>query len=118
MYATGCADDDVYAFLEFGHIFANIGTTDTCMALNTHVVAKCDDNLLNLLGEFASGGKDKGLGTLNIGIDLLKDGDGESCRLASTGLSLGNNITTLYYWQNCALLDSGGLFEIFAIYLF
>jgi hypothetical protein len=62
------------------------------MALNVHEVANSDNDLLNLLSKFASGGEDQSLASLERGVDLLKAGDGESGSLARARLSLRNDI--------------------------
>ena len=62
------------------------------MALNVHEVANGDDDLLDLLGQLTGGSKDKSLALLQVGVDLLQNGDGESSGLASTGLGLSNDI--------------------------
>jgi murein endopeptidase len=62
------------------------------VALDVHEVTNGDNDLLDLLGKLASGGEDKGLAGLDVGVKLLKDGDGESGGLASTGLGLSNDI--------------------------
>lgn len=62
--------NDLHTLLKFGHVLTNIGTTDTGMTFDVHVVAKGDNNLLNLLGQFASGGKDKRLSSLDGHVQL------------------------------------------------
>jgi len=90
---TGCADNDLRTILKSLHVIPNAGTTNACVALELHEVTNGDYHLLNLLGQFASGGEDKGLATLDVGVDLLKGRDREGSGLASTGLGLGNNVT-------------------------
>ena len=74
------------------HVIPNAGTSDTSMAINRHEVTNRDNDLLNLLSQFTGWGQDQGLAGLNVGIYLLKHGDGECCSLSSTRLSLSNNI--------------------------
>jgi hypothetical protein len=64
------------------------------MALNVHEVTDGDNDLLDLLSKLTSRGQDEGLALLDRGVNLLKDGNGESSRLASTRLGLGNDIVT------------------------
>lgn len=64
------------------------------MTLDLHEVADGDDNLLDLLSQLTSWGKNQSLASLDVGVDLLKDGDGESGSLAGTGLGLSDNIVT------------------------
>lgn len=91
---TGGTDNDLRAVLEGLHVVANAGTTDTGVALDVHEVTNGDNNLLDLLGKLASGGEDQSLASLDVGVELLEDRDGESGGLASTGLGLGNDIVT------------------------
>jgi hypothetical protein len=44
-------------------------------------------------------------------IDQLKDGNGESCGLAGTGLSLGDGVVPSKNGHNATLLDGRWLFE-------
>jgi hypothetical protein len=62
------------------------------VALDLHEVADGDDDLLNLLGELTGWCEDQGLASLDVGVDLLQDGDGEGGSLSGTGLSLGDDI--------------------------
>jgi hypothetical protein len=62
------------------------------MALDVHEVADSDNDLLDLLGQLAGGCKDESLARLQVGVNLLKGGDGEGGSLAGTGLGLGDNI--------------------------
>jgi hypothetical protein len=62
------------------------------MALNVHEIANSDNDLLDLLSQLTSGCKDESLARLQVGVDLLKSGDGESGSLAGTRLGLGDNI--------------------------
>ena len=78
------------------------------MALDVHVVAESDDDLLNLLGELTSGRKDERLGALDVGVELLEDGNGERSGLASTRLGLRDDVVALDDGHDGTLLDSGG----------
>lgn len=62
------------------------------MALNVHEVTDGNNDLLDLLGQFTGWGKDQSLALLDVGVQLLENGDGESSGLSSTGLSLSDNI--------------------------
>lgn len=64
------AYNDLHTLLEFGHVLTNIGTADTSMAFDVHVVAEGDNDLLNLLGQFAGGGEDKRLSSLDGHVQL------------------------------------------------
>ena len=63
-------DDDMDALLELGHILANIGASDASVALDVHVIAKGDDNFLNLLSQLAGRGENESLGALDRHIQL------------------------------------------------
>jgi hypothetical protein len=89
---AGGTDDDLGAVLEGLHVITNGGTTNAGVALNVHEVTDGDNDLLDLLGKLTGGSKDKSLAGLEGGVDLLENGDRESGSLASTGLSLSNDI--------------------------
>lgn len=92
---AGGADNDLGAVLKSLHVITNAGATNAGVALDVHEVANGDNDLLDLLGQLTSGGKDEGLALLDVGVDLLQNRDGEGGSLASTGLGLGNDIVTL-----------------------
>lgn len=46
---SGGTDDDLGAILESLHVLTDIGTTDTCVALDGHEIANSDHDLLDLL---------------------------------------------------------------------
>lgn len=92
MDTTGGTDNHLGALAESLHIVSDAGTTNAGVALNVHEVANGDNDLLNLLGQLTGGGENEGLALLEGGVDLLEDRDREGGSLASTGLSLGDNI--------------------------
>jgi hypothetical protein len=108
---TGSADDDVNTLLQLAHILADIRPADAGMAFNVHVVAEGDDDLLNLLSKFTGRCEDESLGASDGEVELLEDGDGEGCGLASTGLGLSDDIVTLDDGDNRTLLDGRRTFE-------
>lgn len=97
---SGGTDDNLRTLLESLHVIANAGAADTGVALNVHEVANGHNDLLDLLGQFTGGGEDKSLASLDIGVKLLQDGDGEGGSLSGTGLSLRDHIVA---WI-CALV--------------
>lgn len=108
---TGGTDDDLGAVLEGLHVVTNRGTTNAGVALNVHEVANSDNDLLDLLGKLAGGSEDKSLAGLEGGVDLLENGDRESGGLASTGLSLGNDIVAFGASQReLIILSRSGIF--------
>jgi hypothetical protein len=48
-HPTRSTHHDVNPRVKFPHVFSDIGTTNTCMALGTHKVTQSDNHLLNLL---------------------------------------------------------------------
>ena len=89
---TGSADNNLRAILQRLHVLADIGATDASVALNAHKVTDGDDDLLDLLRKLTGRGKDQSLASLEVGVNLLKGGNREGCRLASTGLGLSDDI--------------------------
>lgn len=64
------------------------------MAVDLHKVADGNDDLLDLLSQLASWRKDQRLARLDIGVELLKNGDRECSSLSGAGLGLSNNVGT------------------------
>lgn len=104
-------DDDLAAVLELGHVLSDVGTSNAGVAVDLHVVAQRNDDLLDLLGEFTSGGEDEGLDVLVGWVDALKNGNGEGGSLSGTGLSLGNDVVALDDGHDGTSLDGGGSLE-------
>jgi hypothetical protein len=86
------SNDDLGAILQSLHILTDVGATDAGMAFDVHEVADCDNDLLNLLSKLTSRCKDQSLACFEVLVDFLEDRDGEGCSLASSGLSLRNDI--------------------------
>jgi len=89
---TWSTNNDLWTILKSLHVITNTGATNACVALNVHEVTNGNDDLLNLLSQLTSWGKDQGLALLDVWVQLLEDGDGESGSLSGTRLSLSNNI--------------------------
>lgn len=89
---TGGTDDDLGTITESGHVLADVGTTDTGVALNAHEVTNGNNDLLDLLSQLTGGSENQSLARLEVGVDLLKSRDGESSGLAGTGLGLSDHI--------------------------
>lgn len=94
-------------FLQLAHIFADVSSTNTGVTFYVHVVAKGDDDLLDLLSKLTGRCEDESLGAFNGEVEFLKDGNGEGGGLSSTGLGLSNDIVTLDNRDDRALLDGG-----------
>lgn len=127
---TGGTDDYVDALLKLGHVFTYVGTTNTGVALDVHIIAQGDDDLLDLLGKLTGRGEDESLSALDGHIQLraarslraaliderlfshlLENGDGESGGLASSRLGLRNHVVGLDHGDDGPLLDSGRTLE-------
>lgn len=92
MDTTWRTNDNLGTILKSLHILANVGTTNTSMALNVHEVTDGNNNLLDLLRKLSGRRKDQSLASLELRVDLLEARDGESCSLASSRLGLCNDI--------------------------
>ena len=108
---TGGTDDDVNTLLQFAHVLADVGPTNTGVAFNVHVVSESYDHLLDLLSKLAGRREDESLGAFDREVELLEDGDGEGRSLASTGLGLSDDIVTLDDGDDRTLLDGGRALE-------
>ena len=133
MDTAGGTDNDLGAGAESVHILTDVGTTDTGVAVEGHEVTNGDNDLLDLLSQLTGGSDDQGLAGLEVVVDLLESGDGESSSLSGTRLGLGNDIVAcgaLVSIMNCAdhgekhtlddghdstLLDSGGTLETVSV---
>lgn len=93
---AGSTDNDMGTLLESLHILADVGTTDTSVALDAHEVTNGDHDLLDLLGQLTSGSEDQRLAGLQVGVDLLQSGDGEGSSLAGTRLGLSDDIVACF----------------------
>lgn len=85
-------NNDLRAVLKSLHVLPDVGATNAGMALNAHEVTNGNNDLLDLLGKLTSGSKNESLAGLEVGVDLLEGGDGESGSLSGTRLSLSNHI--------------------------
>ncbi len=99
------SDDDLRTVLKCLHVFPNVCTADASMAFDIHEIADSHNHLLDLLSKLTSGSKDESLAGFEVGINLLKAGDGEGGSLASAGLSLRNDIGALDDGHDSTLLD-------------
>lgn len=108
---TGGSDNDLGTSLEDLHVLTDVGTTNAGVALNLHEVTEGNDDLLDLLGQLAGGGEDKGL-ALGVGeVQLLESRDREGGGLSGTGLGLSNDIMSLDNGENGTLLNGRGALE-------
>jgi len=68
---TRSADNNLRSILKSLHILTNVCSTNASMAFDVHKVTDGNDDLLNLLCEFASRGENESLTGLEIGVELL-----------------------------------------------
>jgi hypothetical protein len=73
---AGSSDDDVDTLLELGDGIADGSTADGGEALDVHVVAESDEDLVDLLSQLAGRGEDESLDLLQVDVDRLEDRDG------------------------------------------
>ena len=90
--SAGSSDDNLRTILKSLHVVTHTGTANAGMALDVHEVTNGHNDLLDLLSQLTSRSKDQSLALLHTLVDLLKDGNREGGRLASTRLGLGNDI--------------------------
>lgn len=110
-HTAGSTDNNVDTGVEPPHVFAVVGTTDASMAFHLHVVTEGNNDLLDLLCQFAGRREDQCLCLLFAGVDRLQDRDRERGGLARAGLGLGNDITALEHRHDGALLNGRGALE-------
>ena len=86
-------------------VLAQVGSSNAGVTLDVHVVPEGQHHLLDLHGQLPGGGETEHLGLPDGGVDALQDGDREGGRLSRTGLSLGDDVTTLDDRLDGSLLD-------------
>jgi hypothetical protein len=91
--------------LKDASILANAGSADASMALDLQVVAERPHNLLNLLRELARRGENEALAVGDAEVQVVQDSRAEGGSLASSRLSLLDDIQTLGEGHNSLLLD-------------
>ena len=111
VHTTWCTDNNLSTIAEACHVFTDIRTTNTGMALDVHVVTQGNNDILNLLSKFTSGGQNKRLNSLQVRVDTLQNGNRERGGLTRTRLGLRNNIVTFDHWNDSTGLNSRGAFE-------
>jgi hypothetical protein len=74
---TWGTNDNVDSSLEGTNVVTDGGSSDARVDLNVHVVSQGDDNLLNLLGQLTSWGKNQSLAFAELGIKGGKSTDGK-----------------------------------------
>ena len=72
---AGRADHHLWAILQRLHVISYARAANTCVALDAHEVTNGDDDFLDLLRQFAGWGEDQSLACLDVGVDLLQDGN-------------------------------------------
>ena len=87
-------NDNLGTLLKSLHIITDAGTTNASVALDVHEVSNGNNDLLDLLGQLTGWGKDQSLALLDVGVELLEDGDRESGSLSGTRLGLSNDIVS------------------------
>ena len=97
--------------LQAPRILADAGSTDAGVALDLQIIAQRPHDLLDLLGELASGGEHEALAIGEREVQVIQDSSTEGGRLAGSRLSLLDDIQALGEWHDSLLLDGRGLLE-------
>lgn len=84
MYTAWSTDNNLGSCLESLHVVPNASTSDTSMAVDRHEVTDGNNDFLDLLSELASGRKNQSLTGLDVGVELLQDGNGKCSGFSST----------------------------------
>ena len=103
--ATRRSNDDMYRFLESVKVFADISAASADHALNLLVRAQTLDHKGGLHGQLTGRHEHECLDFVEFGINLLDQGNRVSGSLASSILSLGQNVMTLKRLGNCLFLN-------------
>ena len=109
-------DNNVDSVVKFVHVLSDRGASNTGMALGAHVVTQGHNHLLDLLGQLPSGGQNKSLAAVQLGVNLLQNGNGEGGSLASSRLGLSNGILVRHKRRYSLLLDGTRDLKPIAVY--
>ena len=108
-------NDNVNSTVELVHVLTNRGTTNTSVTLGPHVVSQGHNDLLDLLGQLTGGCQNQGLAAVQLGVDLLQDGNGKSGRLSGSGLGLSDDVMAFNAGDDRTLLNGGRFFETIGV---
>lgn len=109
---TGGTADNLLASLKLANVLPDRGATNTRVTRDVHVVAKSENDGLNLDSQLACRRKNKSLGLADVHVERLEGRNGKRGRLTGTRLSLRNNIAATKDGNDGTLLDSRGLFKV------
>ena len=109
---AGGADNNLDAAISEGiPIFLGVGAADAASGADVEELTEAEDDLVDLLREFTSGGEDDGLAFWGLGVDELEDSDGKGGGFACAGLRLSDGVSFVDDGQNTLLLNDGWLLK-------
>ena len=108
-------NDNVNSTVELVHVLTNRGTTNTSVTLGPHVVSQGHDDLLDLLGQFTGWCQNQSLAAVQLGVNLLQDGNGKSGGLSCSGLGLSDDVMAFNAGDDRTLLNGRRFFETIGV---
>jgi len=97
--------------LEGLSVLAGVGSTDAATGVHLDELTEAENDLIDLLGKLSGWGQNDSLALRGLGINKLKETDGEGGSLSGSGLSLGDGVFLGDDGYNTLLLNDGGFLE-------
>lgn len=97
--------------LEGLSVLTGVSSTDAATCVHLDELTEAENDLIDLLGKFSGWGQNDGLALRGLGINKLKETDGESGSLSGSGLSLGDGVFLGDDGDNTLLLNDGRFLE-------
>ena len=113
--ATGGGDEDLGGALEAVDLDVDFVTTgnDFLEDAFLRVFGEFEKCFANLFGELASGGENERLEVLVLRVDFSEEGEAEGSGFTGAGLSLSNEVVTLFHEVRDGLgLNGSGLLNV------
>lgn len=111
-YSAGGSDNNMdTTILEGLSVLTGVSSTDAATCVHLDELTEAENDLIDLLGKFSGWGQNDGLALRGLGINKLKETDGESGSLSGSGLSLGDGVFLGDDGDNTLLLNDGRFLE-------
>ena len=92
-------------------VFSGVSASDATPCVDFNEFTEAEDDFVDLLGKFTSGGKNNGLAFGWLRVNQLEQTNGKGCGFAGTWLCLGNGILLGDDGGDPLLLNDGWLLE-------
>lgn len=99
------------SILEGLPVLARVGASDAAASVHLDELTEAENNLVDLLGEFAGRGQNDCLALWGLGVDQLEESDGKGGGFAGSGLCLGDGVPFADDGGNSLLLNDRWLLK-------